>query len=68
MEKTTTIRLNQDKVAMAAQILGTKGLKSTVDAALDEIVAKRAWSELKQMMVEGVIELSSEEVRKQAWR
>jgi Arc/MetJ family transcription regulator len=68
VEKTTTIRLNPNKVARAAEVLGTKGLKPTVDAALDEVLGKQAWAELKQMMADGIFELSSEEVRRRAWR
>jgi hypothetical protein len=68
MEKATTVRLSPEKIARAAEVLGTKGLKPTLEAALDEVLAKQAWAELKQMMADGVFDLSAEEVRKQAWR
>jgi hypothetical protein len=38
----TSLAIDREKVAMAKQILGTKTLAATVDAALDEVINAEA--------------------------
>ena len=38
MKRRTTIVIDDDLVGQAREVLGTKGLKETIEAALDEVV------------------------------
>lgn len=38
MPRKTTITIDEEKLARAQEVLGTHGLKDTVDKALDEVV------------------------------
>jgi Arc/MetJ family transcription regulator len=65
----TTLEVDEDLVARAGAILGTRGLKATVHRALEEVVAREArrrFAERLQTM-QGV-DLDNPEVMKQAWR
>lgn len=68
MQKAATIRYEPEKMMRAAEVLGTRGVRATVDAALDEVLRIRAWEELRAALENGAIELTEEEVRQQAWR
>jgi Arc/MetJ family transcription regulator len=48
-------------------VLGTKGLKATVDAAFDVVLRQHAGRELVRLAQEGGIELTNEEVESKAW-
>jgi Arc/MetJ family transcription regulator len=65
----TTIVLDERKLARARKLLGTKGIKETVERALDEVIAgelrRRAFERLRKM--EG-LELDDPEVVGRAWR
>jgi Arc/MetJ family transcription regulator len=65
----TTIELDEALVEQASAILGTRGLKATVQRALEEIVARelrmRFFEQLKTM--DG-LDLDKPEVMSQAWR
>jgi hypothetical protein len=52
----------------AAAALGTTGIRPTVEAALDEVLRLQAWDELQELLANGAVELSHEEMRRQAWR
>lgn len=57
------------KVAAAKEILGTKTLTDTVDAALDEIVTRDAGRKLIEILdTPGALALDDPEVMKGAWR
>lgn len=64
----TTIEVDPAKRDAVAAVLGTKGLKATVDAAFDAVLRRQALRELIRMAQEGGIELANEEVEEQAWR
>lgn len=65
----TTINLDQKKLSRVRRLLGTTGIKDTVEKAFDEILAmeqrKRAVERLVKM--DG-IELADPEVMAGAWR
>jgi Arc/MetJ family transcription regulator len=68
VRRIATIRYDPVKLERAAKALGTKGIRPTVEAALDEVLRLESWKELKELAADGAFELSSEEVRAQAWR
>lgn len=65
----TTIVLDQKKLARVRKVLGTTGIKETVERAFDEILAmelrKRAVERLIKMQG---IDLADEAVMARAWR
>lgn len=65
----TTLLVDDKKLERARKILGTKGIKETIDRALDEVVAlasrRRALGRLKTM--DG-LDLDDPEVMDEAWR
>jgi Arc/MetJ family transcription regulator len=65
----TTIVIDEDLVQRAQEALGTRGLKATVDKALQEAVAlaarRRAIEQLRTM---SGLELDNPEVMASAWR
>jgi Arc/MetJ family transcription regulator len=63
----TTIQFDPAKRDAVAAVLGTKGLKATVDAAFDAVLRQHAGRELVRLAQEGGIELTNEEVESQAW-
>jgi Arc/MetJ family transcription regulator len=63
----TTIQVDPAKRDAVAAVLGTKGLKATVDAAFDAVLRQHAGRELVRMVEEGGMELTNEEVERQAW-
>ena len=65
----TTLDIDEDLLARASAILGTRGLKATVQRALEEVVAREArrrFAERLQAM-EG-LELDDPDVMAGAWR
>lgn len=65
----TTIEIDDDLVARASAVLGTRGLKATVDAALNEVVAREARMRLVERLrtMDG-LDLDDDEVMACAWR
>jgi Arc/MetJ family transcription regulator len=65
----TTIVIDPKKLAKARRVLGTKGVKDTVERAIDEVIAadlrRQAFERLRRM--EG-LELDKAEVMAEAWR
>lgn len=68
MHKTTLV-IDDKKLARVRRILGTKGIKETIDRALDEVVAlaarRRALGRLRSL--EG-LDLDDPDVMDEAWR
>ncbi len=64
----TTIEVDPAKRDAVAAVLGTKGLKATVDAAFDAVLQHQAGRELVRLAADGGIDLTNEEVESQAWR
>jgi Arc/MetJ family transcription regulator len=65
----TTIEIDEKKLSRARRILGTKGIKDTLEKALDEVLAmevrKKAVARL--IALEG-IDLADADVMDGAWR
>jgi Arc/MetJ family transcription regulator len=65
----TTLDVDDDLVDQAARILGTSGLKATVDRALSEVIAREARERLiEQLKVMDGLDLDKPDVMEQAWR
>lgn len=68
-KRKTSFVIDPIKVEAAREILGTKGLTDTVDAALDEVVKRRKRLELVELLADPkAFELNDPEVMKGAWR
>lgn len=64
----TSFVIDTAKVEAAKQVLGTKGLTDTVDAALDEVVKRRGREKLIELLSDpGSFELNDPEVMAGAW-
>jgi len=65
----TTLEVDEDLVARAGTILGTRGLKATVRRALEEVVAREARRRFAQRLqaMDG-LELDNPELVAEAWR
>ncbi|MCA9598383.1 MAG: type II toxin-antitoxin system VapB family antitoxin [Myxococcales bacterium] len=65
----TTLVIDPRKLARARKLLGTKGIKDTIERALDEVIAyeqrRKAVEQLREM--DG-LELDDPEVTADAWR
>jgi Arc/MetJ family transcription regulator len=65
----TTIELDEELVARAAEALGTKGLKATVQRALEEAIAHQLRLEfIDQLVAMDGLDLDKSDVLDQAWR
>lgn len=62
----TMIDIDEDLLAYAAEILGTKTKKATVDAALRAVTARQARAREFAAIQSGELDLSR--VREEAWR
>ena len=63
----TTLQFDPAKRDAVAAVLGTRGLKATVDAAFDVVLRQHAGRELVRLAQEGEIELTNDEIEIQAW-
>ena len=65
----TTLVLDDRKLARARRLLGTKGIKDTVERALDEVIAadlrQQAFERLREMRG---LDLDDPKVMAHAWR
>jgi hypothetical protein len=67
-KRKTSFEIDTTKVDAAKEILGTKGLTDTVDAALSEVVKLRGREKLIELLsTPGVLELNNAEVMRDAW-
>lgn len=65
----TSFEIDFDKVASAKEILGTRTLTETVDAALDEVIRLKQRRRLVELLfTPGRLELDDPEVMSGAWR
>lgn len=65
----TSFEIDTAKVQAAKEILGTKTLTDTVDAALTEVVKLRQRRELLELLsTPGALELENADVMAGAWR
>lgn len=67
-KKRTALRIDRDKLEAVREILGTKTISETVDAALDEILKRRQGKKLIELLDSGVLALDDPEVMQGAWR
>jgi Arc/MetJ family transcription regulator len=65
----TSFEIDTAKVAAAKEILGTKTLTETVDAALSEVVKLQQREKLLELLdTPGAFELDNPKVMRGAWR
>ncbi len=68
-KRKTSFEIDTAKVAAAKDILGTKTLTDTVDAALSEVVKLRQRRDLLELLsTPGALELDNPDVMAGAWR
>lgn len=68
-KRKTSFEVDTDKVEAAKEILGTKTLTDTVDAALEEIVKRKQRLELLDLLFDPkALALNDPEVMRGAWR
>lgn len=68
-KRKTSFQIDTAKVAAAKDILGTKTLTDTVDAALSEVVKLRQRRELLELLsAPGALQLDDPHVMAGAWR
>ena len=65
----TTLVIDQRKLAKARRLLGTKGIKDTIERALDEVIAYEARRlALDQLRTMDGLDLADPKVMAKAWR
>lgn len=65
----TTIALDQKKLARVRKVLGTKGIKETVERAFDEILAMQLRKQhVERLRTMDGLDLDAPEVMARAWR
>lgn len=68
-KRKTSFEIDPEKVAAAKEVLGTRTLTDTVDAALSEVVRVRQRRTLLELLFRpGALELDDPEVMSGAWR
>lgn len=69
MHKTTLV-IDDKKIARARKLLGTKGIRDTIDRALDEVLLLESRRKVVEQLrtMEGLDERVLRNVRKEAWR
>ena len=64
----TALRLDEELLAQARQVLGTKTTTETIHAALSEVVARRGRERLfDRLRSQDGIDLGDDEVMRRAW-
>ncbi len=65
----TSFEVDFDKLEAARELLGTRTLTETVDAALDEVVRREQRKQLVELLfAPGVLEIDDPDVMAGAWR
>ena len=65
----TTLVLDDRKLAKVRRLLGTKGIKETIERALDEVIASEARRKaVEQLRTMDGLELDNPKVTASAWR
>lgn len=68
-KRKTSFEVDTEKVEAAREILGTKTMTETVDAALDEIVKRQQREKLVELLFDSdALALDDPEVMRGAWR
>lgn len=69
MQHRTTIQLDDKKLAKARRLLGTRGIRDTVERALDTVIALEARKQaVEQLRTMDGLELDDPQVMASAWR
>jgi Arc/MetJ family transcription regulator len=68
MKKTTTLTYEEDVLHAVEAVVGTRGLKATVDAVFDDVLRRAAWKRLLERHRAGAIELTNDEVEAMSTR
>ncbi len=69
MRRKTTIAVDDEAIDRARAILGTRGIGDTVDAALEEIIRRRAAEDtVERLSTLDGLDLDDPEVMARAWR
>lgn len=67
-KRKTSLEIDTEKVDVAREILGTKTMTETIDAALDAIAQREAGRKLIEILdTPGALELDNPDVMKGAW-
>lgn len=67
--RTTTIEIDEKKLAGVRRVLGTRTLRETVDRSFDEVLARAAREEvIAQLRTMDGLDLDKPEVMAKAWR
>lgn len=65
----TSLTIDDDLIAEAGEVLGTEGIKETIDAALREILSRRvAARHFERLRSMDGLDLDDPEVMGEAWR
>jgi len=64
----TTLLVDDDVIKQASEILGTTGIKDTIDAALHQVLVKYAREHWREIFDRHIDEEVLRNVRKLAWR
>jgi len=69
MQHRTTIQLDDQKLAKARRLLGTRGIRDTVERALDTVISLEARKQaVEQLRTMDGLELDDPQVMASAWR
>lgn len=64
----TTLLVNDRKLARVRKLLGTRGIRDTYEAALDEVLAIHARARAVERLIKGLDYERLRKVRDEAWR
>lgn len=65
----TTLEIDDEVLSEARRVLGTDGIKDTVDAALREVLGNQARRELVvQLSTHDGLDIADPDVMREAWR
>ena len=68
MTRRTTIEMDEDLLSRARAVLGTSGIKDTVDAALTDVVRREQLRRFADEVVTGKLFEMDPTLRDQMWR
>ncbi len=64
----TTLMVDDRKIARARKVLGTTGIRDTIERALDEVIAADARARAVDRLLKGIDHGRLLRVRDEAWR
>jgi Arc/MetJ family transcription regulator len=63
----TTLTIDDEVIAQARDILGTDGIKDTIDAALDRIIREELGRRHAEWLKQAFRDVDFDEFRREAW-